>query len=184
MNKTTKNIINSFIIVPIMATTISMSSFTTSINSAISAISPNYQTKEEIELQKQREERSAKIDAYYAKYDLPLAGYGMRMVLASEKHGLDWRLIPAIAMRETTGGKFACKNNPFGWGSCKIGFADFGEAIDTVTEHLAGNNPRTAHYYEGKDVKEILVTYNPPSIVPKYADQVMNIMEVIENTQV
>lgn len=166
-----------------MATTMSMSAFTASVNSVVSSL---YQTqsKEEIRLENERKEKSAKIDAYFAKHDLPLAGYGMEMVLASEEHNLDWRLIPAIAMRETTGGKFACKNNPFGWGSCKIGFENFSEAIQTVTEHLAGNNPRTARYYAGKDIRGILVTYNPPTIVPKYADQVMDIMEKIENTQV
>lgn len=184
MNKTTKNIINSFIIVPIMATTMSMGAFTASINSVVATLNSKNQSKEEMKLDQDRKEKSEKIDAYFAKYDLPLAGYGMEMVLASEKQGIDWRLIPAIAMRETTGGKFACKNNPFGWGSCKIGFNDFSHAIQSVTEHLAGNNPRTAHYYEGKNVREILVTYNPPSIVPKYADQVINIMEKIENTQV
>jgi hypothetical protein len=183
MNKTTQNIINSFIIVPMMATTMSMSAFTASVNGVIDSLN-QAQSKEEIKLENERKEKSAKIDAYFAKRDLPLAGYGMQMVLASEKHGLDWRLIPAIAMRETTGGKFACKNNPFGWGSCKIGFENFSEAIQVVTEHLAGDNPRTAHYYEGKDVRGILVTYNPPKIVPKYADQVIDIMETIENTQV
>jgi hypothetical protein len=184
MNKTTKNIINSFIMVPIMTTTMSMSAITTSINSAVASLNQTQADREEIKLEKEREIKSAKIDAYFAKRDMPLAGYGMEMVLASEKHNLDWRLIPAIAVRESTGGKFACLNNPFGWGSCKIGFKNFSEAIQSVTEHLSGDNPRTARYYEGKNVKEILVTYNPPSVIPKYADQVIDIMETIEGIQV
>lgn len=141
-------------------------------------------SQEEITLQKEREVKAAKIDAYYAKHSLPLEGYGMQMVLAAEANNLDWRLLPAIAMRETTGGKFACKQNPFGWGSCKIGFESFSEAITTVATHLGGNNPRTARYYKGKETRAILTTYNPPSVVPTYADEVISIMKKIESMSI
>lgn len=133
--------------------------------------------------------RALRIDEYFASRELPLAGHGDAFVKAADENGLDWRLVAAIAMRETTGGKFMCKNpkapnNPFGWGSCKFGFESLDVAISKVTQHLAGNHPNTDHYYDGKDVKAILQTYNPPSIVPKYADQVMKIMEDIENTSI
>ena len=36
-----------------------------------------------------------------------------------------------------------------------------------------------AHHYSGKTTKEILQKYNPPSIVARYADQVMAIMNDI-----
>lgn len=131
--------------------------------------------------------RAERIDAYFASRDLPLAGHGKTFVAAADKNDLDWRLVAAIAMRETTGGKFMCKNpkapnNPFGWGSCKFGFETLDKAIESVTLNLAGNNPKTEHHYGGKEVKAILQTYNPPSVVPKYADQVMKIMDDIENT--
>ena len=90
----------------------------------------------------------------------------------------------AIAVRESTGGKFDCKkveNNPFGWGSCKIGFDTIDESIETVARNLGGNNPNTAYHYSGKDTKAILQKYNPPSIVPRYAQQVMSIMNEIGN---
>jgi hypothetical protein len=133
--------------------------------------------------------RAERIDEYFASRGLPLAGHGKTFVEAADENDLDWRLVAAIAMRETTGGKFMCKNpkapnNPFGWGSCKFGFESVDTAIVKVTTHLAGNHPNTDHYYEGKDVKAILQTYNPPSIVEKYADQVMKIMEDIENTSI
>lgn len=141
-------------------------------------------SQEEITLQKEREVKAAKIDAYYARHNLPLEGYGMEMVLAAEANNLDWRLLPAIAMRETTGGKFACKQNPFGWGSCKIGFESFSHAITSVAEHLGGNNVRTARFYKGKDLRGILTTYNPPSVVPTYADEVISIMKRIESMSI
>lgn len=122
------------------------------------------------------------IDAYFREYDMPLEGTGMKMVLEAEKNDLDWRLVPAIAVRESTGGKNDCtkvKNNPFGWGSCKIGFDSNEQAIETVARNLGGNNPKTEYHYAGKTTKQILQKYNPPSIVPRYAEQVINIMNAI-----
>lgn len=127
--------------------------------------------------------RADKIDAYFKQHDLPMAGLGEKMVAEADLHDLDWKLIPALAMRESTGGKFACKSvsfSPFGWGSCKISFDSYEESIEVLARNLSGNNPNTAHYYANKDIRGILETYNPPSIVPKYADQVMKIMSDIE----
>src|SRR3989338_2556403 len=117
--------------------------------------------------------RAEAIDAYFKYRRMPLAGTGMKMVLEAEKNNLDWRLLPAIAVRESTGGKHACKkvaNSAFGWGSCKISFKSHAEAIETVARNLGGNNPKTAHHYDEKNTKEILRAYNPPSIVPRYAE--------------
>jgi hypothetical protein len=91
---------------------------------------------------------------------------------------------PAIAVRESTGGKYACKSvsySAFGWGSCKISFKSYDHAIEVMATNLGGNNPKTARYYDNKSVKDILETYNPPSVVPTYAKEVMAIMDKIEN---
>jgi hypothetical protein len=148
------------------------------------AIDPAVSAKADLDAQilKIRAEKAGAIDAYFAEHDMPLEGMGMKMVEEAEKNDLDWRLLPAIAVRESTGGKFDCKkaeNNPFGWGSCKISFKSEEEAIETVAINLGGNNSNTAHHYDNKTVKEILQAYNPPSIVPKYANQVMSIMDKI-----
>lgn len=122
------------------------------------------------------------VDAYFRARGMPLEGMGIKMVEEAEKNGLDWRLIAAISVRESTGGKFACtkvKNNAFGWGSCKIGFKSNEDAIATVAKNLGGNNPNTSHHYEDKNTTQILRTYNPPSIVPRYAEQVISIMDAI-----
>jgi len=122
------------------------------------------------------------IDAYFRKRKMPLEGTGLKMVQEAEVNDIDWRLLPAIAVRESTGGKFACKkveNNPFGWGSCKFGFKSIDSAIEVVAKNLGGNNPKTAKYYKNKTTKQILHSYNPPSIVPKYTEQVISIMDTI-----
>jgi len=138
-------------------------------------------------LQEIREFRALAIDKYFEDRDMPLAGTGMKMVLEAEKNDIDWRLLPAIAVRESTGGKHACKRatyNSFGWGSCKINFKSNDSAIETVARNLGGNNPNTDHHYAGKTTKEILQKYNPPSIVKHYAEQVMSIMDDIGEADV
>jgi hypothetical protein len=122
------------------------------------------------------------IDKYFRDRGMPLAGYGQTMVEEAEKNGLDWRLLAAIAVRESTGGKFACKKasySAFGWGSCKINFKSHEHGIETVARNLGGNNPNTAYHYANKTTLEILRAYNPPSIVPKYGEQVISIMDQI-----
>lgn len=133
-------------------------------------------------LEQNRLAKAKAIDIYFESRDMPLEGTGKKMVEEAEKNDIDWRLLPAIAVRESTGGKNDCKkvsNNAFGWGSCRIGFKSKEEAIEVVARNLGGNNPNTAHYYDHKTTKQILRAYNPPSVVPKYAEQVMNIMNGI-----
>ena len=122
------------------------------------------------------------IDSYFKSRSMPLFGMGMKMAEEAEKNNLDWRLLPAIAFRESTGGKYGCvkvKHNPFGWGSCKIGFDSYEEAVETVAKNLGGNNPKTARHYADKNTEEILKAYNPPSIIPNYVKQVKAIMDDI-----
>jgi len=131
--------------------------------------------------------RADAIDSFYKSRGMPLAGYGEKMVLEAEKNGLDWRLLAAIAVRESTGGKFKCQKvtfSSFGWGSCKINFDSHNEEIEIVARNLGGNNPKTERYYKGKTVKGILQAYNPPTIVLRYAEQVMRVMENIGPAEV
>jgi hypothetical protein len=127
------------------------------------------------------------IDAYFKEHDMPLEGTGMKMVREAEKNGLDWRLLPAIAIRESTGGIHSCKTvkfNSFGWNSCKIGFNSNEEAIKIIAEHLGGNIESTAKHYDNKTTEEILKAYNPPKIAPRYVEQVMSIMDDIGDEDV
>ena len=152
------------------------------LNIEVSALLAINQPNDPDPLQTIRETKALVIDEYFKARNMPLTGTGLAMVLEAEKNDLDWRLLPAIGIRESTGGKNACikvKFNSFGWGSCKIGFKSNVEAIETVARNLGGNNPKTAHHYDEKTTKQILRAYNPPSIVPLYAEQVMSIMNSI-----
>lgn len=115
--------------------------------------------------------RVTAIDNYFKKRNMPLAGYGKKMVEVADKNGLDWRLLPAISVRESSGGRHMCQNNPFGWGSCKIVFNSLDEAIETVGFKLA-NLP----VYKGKTTERKLYYYNG-TVLPSYPDEVLAIME-------
>jgi hypothetical protein len=129
-----------------------------------------------------RKEKADAIDVYFEANDAPLEGHGMKFVLEAEKNDIDWRLLPAIAMRESTGGKHACKsvsNSVFGYGSCKMSFNSIDESIEIVARSLGGNNPNTARHYDNKTTIEILKKYN--SIISGYSKQVVNIMKAIQD---
>jgi len=126
--------------------------------------------------------RAQKIDKYFAERSMPLEGQGKHFVKIADKYDLDWRLLPAIAVRESSGGKHLLNNNPFGWGSCKIAFKNFDEAIEVVGMNLSGNNPNTARYYADNSVKEKLYYYNG-TVIPTYPDEVIFIMSMFEDIE-
>lgn len=129
------------------------------------------------------QERTKKIEKYFARHNLPLGKQAKYFVISADKYDIDWTLLAAIGFIESTGGKFACKTvgyNAWGWGSCTLGFDSYPEAIDTISKNLAGQYEKTAHHYAGKDVRGILQAYNPPSVVPDYADKVMREMRIIK----
>lgn len=130
-----------------------------------------------------RNTKAEEIDSFFASYNSPLEGYGMKFVLEAEKNDIDYRLLPAIAMRESTGGKQACKkvsNSVFGYGSCKISFNSIDESIEIVSASLGGNgSDLSKHHYDGKTTLQILRKYN--SVIKNYPNQVVKIMNMISN---
>ncbi len=137
--------------------------------------------------------KARKVELYYRsqKTDMPMADYAYEFVVAAEKYGLDYALMPAIARFETSGGRNLCKseegaNNPFGFGSCKMAFDDFEHAFDHVAYSLSGENPNTT-IYAGKTNEEKLLVYNPPQvqgILPGYHRHILQAVDEIKNQKV
>ena len=194
-NKKLIRFVESFVLLPVM--TISMPMGSLPKDSVSVVLTPQSVLSQKLNTQapslfafNQQEDQEAKIlkmkadaiDTYFKDHNMPLEGKGMKMVQEAEKNGLDWRLLPAVATRETTGGRELCKNpkapnNPFGWGSCHIGFSSIDESIETIAKHLGGNVESTSHHYDNKTTEEILKAYN--SVIPKYVKQVKSIMNDI-----
>ena len=151
-----------------------------SLVSNIGSLNTSPVTKVEVSVNDLRQQKADAIDLFFSERSMPLEGTGMTFILVAEKYGLDWNLLPAIAVRESSGGKQACGNNPFGWGSCKLhNFLSYEHAIEALGKNLGGANPKTARYYAGKSTQKKLYYYNG-TVLPEYPDEVIAIMKMIE----
>jgi len=144
---------------------------------------PAITTHEQEDLKKKAEA----IDTFLTSRGSVLAGYGAKFVEEANKNDIDWRLVVAIAGRETTFGRNMCKNpkapnNPFGWGSCKFGFKSIDESIEKVSASLGGNSEGTAHHYQDKTTTQILRKYN--SVIQNYPQEVIKIMKLIDDEEI
>ncbi len=196
INNYFKNRLNSFILLPLLLSNIATPGLANNPETSDvskEGISLNLQIFKDLKAPVEIvDTRAEKIDAYFTQWDLPLAGYGKEMVAAADMYGIDWRLLPALAKLETTGGKNLCKNpkatfNPFGYGSCTIGFDSFEESFYAVAKTLSGNGKNTSHLYKDKSIEEILEVYNPPAtpgITKNYHGKALKVMEDIGNMQV
>ena len=155
-----------------------------SVASNIGSLETKPVTKEVVSVEDIRKERADAINSFFKARSMPLHGQGMTFVLVAEKYGLDWRLLPAIGVRESSGGKAACGYNAFGWGSCKLGYNyhSYEEAIELLGKNLGGANKNTARYYAGKSTEEKLYYYNG-SVEPPYTGEVLAIMDMIEDRE-
>ena len=101
---------------------------------------------------------------FFHKYNSELEPYAQEVIIAADKYGLDFRLIPAIGMQESNLCKKAPKESNNCWGFGIYGkkvtkFNTYAEAIDTVTKTLAND-------YKAKGFttpEEIMQKYTPSS---------------------
>jgi len=116
--------------------------------------------------------RLLRIKTFFRKRVCPAHDYAHEFLRASDKQKLDWRLLPSIALLESSGGKAFSNNNIFGWDSCRKRFPSIIAGIHFVADHLA-NAPQ----YRGKSIDEKLKTYNAQ---PHYRVAVKKVMAQIE----
>lgn len=89
-----------------------------------------------------KDARIVAVKNFFSYYKSSLTPYADEIVKAADKYGLDYALLPAIAMQESTLCKKAPKNSFNCWGFGIYGkkvtrFSNYKEAIDTVTKTLA-----------------------------------------------
>ncbi|MBI2032633.1 MAG: hypothetical protein HYT09_03230 [Candidatus Levybacteria bacterium] len=115
----------------------------------------------------QEDSRKEMLRQFFSKYSSPLEPFSEDIVNAADKYEIDFRLVPAIAMQEST----LCNNLPsklkdsyncwgFGiYGAKVTRFSDFSEAIETISKSLA-----TKYKEQGLDTpEEIMTKYTPAS---------------------
>lgn len=104
--------------------------------------------------------RISALDEFFAKYNSPLKGHAKTIVNEADRYGIDYRLLPAIAMQESTLCKKMIKDSYNCWGfgiyDKKVTkFESYDQAIKVISATLAK-----------KYVQKGFV--NPDEIVTKY----------------
>ena len=97
----------------------------------------------------------AAVKSFFNRHNAPLVSNSEDFVRAADMYGLDYRLLPAISMIESSGGKSLFKpHNPFGWG--RSGYPTFTAAIFDVARGMS-------NYYKGglHEPERIAYRYNP-----------------------
>ena len=117
--------------------------------------------------------RGERLEAFFKAYDCPAPLHVDEYLRAADSYAIDYRLLPAISLVESTCGAFEKMNNRWGWASAETGFASVPAGIEFISAQLA-ENPR----YKGKTLPEKLFTYNP---YPQYVRQVQRLMREIED---
>jgi hypothetical protein len=129
----------------------------------------------------QPDSRSDRLRAYLASHDSPLTSYAHIFVSEADEHGLDWRLVAAIAGTESTFGKHipAGSYNCWGWGiptgaQWGVAFNNFENGIKTVSEGLEKNYVQKG----AVTIEQIGYIY---AASPAWAGHVRFFVEEIEN---
>jgi len=116
--------------------------------------------------------RFARLEKFFRLYHCPQPRHTSEYLRAADENGLDYRLLPAISIRETLCGVAATENNHWGYHPGRQSFPSAQEGIDFVARVLA-----EGFYYKGKTLRDKLLTYNPRAAYP---DEVQWIMRQIE----
>lgn len=110
--------------------------------------------------------RTKIIENFFKDYKSPLAAYSDTFIRVSDEYQLDYRLLPAIAMQESNGGKkvISSSHNPFGYGiysGSVVKFKSWEEAIERVGKAL-----RQDYLNQGlKTPYQIMTKYTPQSLI-------------------
>lgn len=118
--------------------------------------------------------RCRTLKTFFARHGSPLQSVAATFIEKADRYGLDWRLLPAIAMVESSGGKHSRRNNIFGWNSGRTGFQTVAAGIDFVASRFA-HSP----LYKGRTSRGILAAYNPAPL--SYPPKVIRYMEMLES---
>jgi hypothetical protein len=119
-----------------------------------------------------RDPRAARLEKFFAHYNCPEPRHVDEYLHAADVYDLDYRLLPAVSLRETHCGTEAWHNNRWGYHPGVQKFPSVEEGINFVARVLAEYPP-----YKGKNLHDKLYTYNP---LPAYPKEVQWIMRQIE----
>ncbi len=110
-----------------------------------------------VEAVSQKDPRWILVKQFLLNNGAPAHLYTADFLIAADRNGLDWRLLPSLSIIESGGGREARNNNMFGWDNCRVHFRTAKEGIYRVASWLANSSL----YRKKTSVDQILWTYNP-----------------------
>ena len=131
--------------------------------SVVYAALPTIQNTSNVEITEE-DARTELIRQFFAKYKSPLEPYTKDVVFYADLYGLDFRIIPAIAMQESK----LCLKAPAGSNNC-WGYGIYGGKVKTFASYTEGIHEVTktlATVYKNKGLEtpqEIMSRYTPSS---------------------
>ena len=121
---------------------------------------------------KTQDERRERLEAFFQSFGCPSPHYVDEYVGAADTYAIDYRLLPAISVLESTCGIYQRSNNRWGWDSARRGFASFRSGLEYIAGQLAHGR-----YYKNKTLEEKVRMYNPN---PQYLREVAKLMRKID----
>jgi hypothetical protein len=123
----------------------------------------------------QPDSRAVRLRTFLGRLHCPIVDMAEDFVHAADDNHLDWRLLPSIAIIESSGGKAYKKNNIFGWDEGEASFPTIRAGLNEVAYKLG-----RAPLYRHQDSLGKLLMYNPDE---DYADHVLAVMKQISPTE-
>ena len=115
-----------------------------------------------------------KVRKYLTNRKSPLADYAEEFIKAADEYGIDYRIVTAISIIESGGGKKNFKPHN-AWGYGKSGFESWTEGIWTVSKGIG------KYYSKGATTpRYISYSYCPPN-ADNWANKVQGVMNEIGN---
>ena len=116
--------------------------------------------------------RASRLEMFFRKYHCPAPHHISEYLRAADLNALDYRLLPAISIRETQCGVHEQDHNRLGYHPGEGGFPSVEAGIHFIARRLA-EHP----FYKGKTLHGKLFVYNPR---PAYPGEIQQIMREIE----
>jgi hypothetical protein len=111
--------------------------------------------------------RTARLESFFRYYHCPAPYHTSEYLSTADGYGLDYRLLPAISIRETSCGKGAKEQNNL-WGYHHESFPSIAAGIEFLAHRLA-QHP----FYRGKTLQDKLFIYNPRAAYPEEVKRIM-----------
>ncbi len=118
------------------------------------------------------DQRRAKLETFFRSFGCPAPYHVKEYLGAADANAIDYRLLPAISVLESTCGIYQRENNRWGWASARKSFASFRAGLEYIAHQLA-----EGRYYKNKTLEEKVRVYNPR---PQYARQLQSLMRRID----